>query len=149
MAEPRYRRYTETELNHIRRYPELSNKVLGEQLDRTTDSVRRVRLRHHIPFKKRKRRKVLSTWVSTLISNQELEGIEKLVKDGKYSSRGAFVRGAAKIVIAIENNNIEQIPEILREARIDILIESSRLEYIADVLREDKIDAQKDKGCDD
>ena len=80
-------------------------------------------------MKTKKRKKELkTTWVSTRVSNQELEEIKKLVKEGKYGSQSEALRRGVKIVI---------------------LIESGRWEKIADVLREARIDARKDKDSDD
>ena len=68
---------------------------------------------------KKKKKELRSTWVSTRVSNSELDAIKKLVEDGKYSSQSEALRSGAKLVILIENGKLEGIADVLREARED------------------------------
>jgi len=83
---------------------------------------------------KKRKKKLKPTWVTARISKKELKEIEKIVKDGKYSSLSEVLRTGVRIGLAIENDNIEWILEPQKKTRIDILIESGKLRKIADVL---------------
>jgi Arc/MetJ-type ribon-helix-helix transcriptional regulator len=67
----------------------------------------------------KKKKQTRTTWVSTRVNNTEFDDIQKLVDEGLYGSKSEVLRTGYKIVLLIERGKIEQIADVIKEARED------------------------------